>query len=100
MDNNTLTIDTIKELTTGVLKQKDYVNSAYLFGSYARNEETEKSDIDIAIELNRTIGLDFFELYELFEDTFKRRVDVITFEEANRIMHDTFERDKVLIYER
>ena len=93
------TIPQLREILSPVFDSYG-IRKAVLFGSYGKGTATEKSDIDIAIELNRTIGLDFFELYELFEDTFKRRVDVITFEEANRIMHDTFERDKVLIYER
>ena len=38
------------------------VIKAWLFGSYARGEETEKSDVDIIVSLDysRRIGLKFF----------------------------------------
>ena len=39
------------------------VDHLYLFGSYARDEATQSSDIDILIELNKPIGL--FQLMNL-----------------------------------
>lgn len=35
-----------------LLKQKYHITELALFGSYARDEQTEKSDIDIMIDLN------------------------------------------------
>lgn len=34
------------------------------FGSYARNEQREESDIDIIVELGRPIGLEFLDIKE------------------------------------
>jgi predicted nucleotidyltransferase len=44
-----LTIPEIKERLTPVLKEYD-VKEAFLFGSYARGEATEKSDVDIRVD--------------------------------------------------
>ena len=41
-------IDEIKEIVKPILKKYD-VRKAYIFGSYARGEATEESDVDIMI---------------------------------------------------
>ena len=43
-----LTVSDIKELVKPVCRKYD-VQEAYLFGSYARGEATDKSDVDIRI---------------------------------------------------
>nr|MCR5389807.1 nucleotidyltransferase domain-containing protein [Lachnospiraceae bacterium] len=68
--------------------------------SYARGEETPTSDVDIMVELNREMGLDFFELFEVFEKALDKKVDVLTRNEVYDIMPKSFERDKILLYER
>ena len=44
-----LSIDEIKHRIAPICKQYD-VSRAYLFGSYARGEATESSDVDIRID--------------------------------------------------
>ena len=52
-----------------------------LFGSYLRNEQTEKSDIDILIDfdpLKETYD-NYLAVYDLIEDLFKgQKVEVVT----------------------
>ena len=59
------------------LLQEDYqVTKIGLFGSYARDEATQESDIDIAIE---TYKKDFFiksDLQYFLEDTFHTKIDI------------------------
>lgn len=100
-NNKIYSIGEIKKLTKLVFEKTEYVEKAYLFGSYARREANEKSDIDIVVTFNTEhVGMRFFELIPLLEDIFKKRVDVLTENEKTRILNNTFERDKVLIYER
>ncbi|MCF6309081.1 MAG: nucleotidyltransferase family protein [Sulfurimonas sp.] len=48
-----------------------------LFGSYARNEATENSDIDIAVELNSENSFrTFFSLLYFLEDNFHKKIDL------------------------
>jgi predicted nucleotidyltransferase len=54
------------------------VRSIGLFGSFAKGEQTEDSDIDILIEFEKPIGLKFVELAEYLEKVFGRQVDVLT----------------------
>ncbi len=58
---------------------KDYaVKEIGLFGSYSDNSNTEESDIDILIELERPIGWKFFSLELFLEKVFNKKVDLVT----------------------
>ena len=58
------------------LKENFEVTSISLFGSFARGEETEESDIDLLVEmppdLHNLVGV-----IDYFEKAFGRKVDVI-----------------------
>lgn len=57
----------------------DYaVKEIGLFGSYADNTNTENSDIDILIELEKPIGWRFFTLELFLEEVFDKKVDLVT----------------------
>jgi len=49
-----------------------------IFGSYARGEQDELSDIDILVELKKPIGLKFFELWDELENLLGIKVDLLT----------------------
>jgi len=49
------------------------------FGSFARNEQTESSDVDIIVSFSKPLGWAFFELQELLEKELNRKVDLVTF---------------------
>ena len=49
-----------------------------IFGSYAKGEPEETSDVDILVEFERPIGFKFVELVEYLERLSGRRVDVLT----------------------
>lgn len=48
-----------------------------IFGSYARGEATEKSGMDIAVELNGPMGLNFVARADVIENLFGVKVDVV-----------------------
>ena len=61
-----------------ILKEQD-VQSASLFGSFARGEATAKSDIDLLVDLGK--GKTLFDLAGLkfiLEDELGRKVDLVT----------------------
>ena len=58
---------------------KDFsVKEIGLFGSFSDNSNTEESDIDILIELEKPIGWKFFTLEIYLENIFKRKIDLVT----------------------
>jgi len=61
------------------LREKFNVKSIGLFGSYVRDEQKDKSDVDILVEFSRPIG--FFKFMELEDYLSKKlgvKVDLIT----------------------
>ena len=48
-----------------------------VFGSVARGEQKKTSDVDILIEIERPIGLKFFELWEELEKLLGCEVDLV-----------------------
>lgn len=80
-----------------------FIKNVWLFGSYARNEQTCRSDLDFVLELENEHDIyqlkKELEVSQELEDQFRIPVDTLTLHEAMKIMPRTFERDKVLIYE-
>ncbi|HMP98226.1 MAG TPA: nucleotidyltransferase family protein [Cyclobacteriaceae bacterium] len=59
------------------LQKKYPIGEIGVFGSYARGEALQDSDIDIAIELKGQMGLDFIEMANEIEALFNTKVDVV-----------------------
>jgi len=74
-----------EEVLTYLKENKEYfknkyaVKEIYLFGSVARGEDNENSDIDLMVEFENFVTFrHFIGLKELLEKKFKRKVDVAT----------------------
>ncbi|RLI99544.1 MAG: nucleotidyltransferase [Candidatus Aenigmatarchaeota archaeon] len=69
------------------LKEKYGVKRIGIFGSFARGEQNERSDVDVIVEFeNGKATLDnFMELTELLEKIFGRKVDLLTKEGVKSI---------------
>jgi len=60
------------------LSSKYNIESLYIFGSYAREEQTEKSDIDILVDFKNTPDLlTFIEMEEYMSEKLKIHVDLV-----------------------
>ncbi len=93
-------ISDIRRRSYPIFNNAGFIKRVFLFGSYARGEEKDNSDLDFLVELNDDVGLEFFGLYDRLQDEFHMRVDVITEDEAKRIMGTRPKKEGVLIYER
>ena len=60
------------------LKDGFKVKEIGIFGSYARNEQREDSDVDILVEFEEPISLEFVHLAELLESILGMRVDLVS----------------------
>ncbi|MBC5646791.1 nucleotidyltransferase family protein [Christensenella tenuis] len=78
------------------------VKRVVLFGSYAKDNATEESDLDFVIDSDGTLrGLDFFGVLETMAQAFHVPVDVIELsqiEAGSRIAHEV-EQTGVIVYE-
>jgi len=91
----------ISTAVSRVLAQYD-VSEAYLFGSFARGEQTPDSDIDLRLVCGNTMT--FGTLYELsheLEKTIGRKVDIVTNppEHMRLAFRKSIKQDEVYIYE-
>ncbi|MCG2722028.1 MAG: nucleotidyltransferase family protein [Thermodesulfovibrionales bacterium] len=66
------------------LKDKYGVKRIFLFGSFAKGQPGGKSDIDILVDLNKPLGLDFVTLADRLEEVLGRKVDVATYNHYKR----------------
>ena len=78
------------------------VEKAWLFGSFARDEETKKSDVDILVSLNKDakMGFAFAGMICDLEDLLHRPVDLVVEGTLLPFASESANRDKILIYER
>ena len=79
------------------------VKKVYLFGSYARNEETPESDVDILVDLDpeaRVGGFQFGGMLEDLKDILFKDVDLLTRRSISKYILPYVENDKILIYEK
>jgi predicted nucleotidyltransferase len=60
------------------LQERFRVRTLALFGSYARNQQTEKSDVDILVEVDPSIGLGFVSLADELERRLQQKVDLVS----------------------
>ena len=70
-------LDSLRE-NLNYLRDNYRVQRVALFGSFVTGKATPESDIDLMIEFQEPIGLDFMELCNYLEDIFGRKVDVLT----------------------
>ena len=76
-------IYTIEEIKNRVLPviQKYNIPAMYLFGSYARGEATEESDLDFLVDTTGTRLTSLLSLGELYcdlEEIFQKEIDLVT----------------------
>ena len=96
-----ISFDYISSAVSLVLAQYD-VSEAYLFGSFARGEQTPDSDIDLRLVCGNTMT--FGTLYELsheLERELRRKVDIVTNppEYMRPAFRKSIEQDEVRVYE-
>jgi predicted nucleotidyltransferase len=60
------------------LQRRFKVSRLALFGSYARGEQRVDSDVDILVEVEPSIGLDFVTLAERIEKLLGTSVDLVS----------------------
>jgi hypothetical protein len=75
-----------------------HVTKAGIFGSYARGEQTGKSDLDLLIEISR--GTDLIELIRLrtkLQKIIKRKVDLVEYGGIRKEIRATILNDEIQI---
>jgi hypothetical protein len=97
-------------MTTQTMTQQiaDYfktqpVLKAWLFGSYARGEEHEDSDVDLLVKFDRSLPIGLFaysRMHRELEEKLGRKVDLVEEGTLRPAAQITANRDLKVIYER
>lgn len=96
MNNEKLNIQ-LKELKNE-LQEKFSVSKLGVFGSYARNEQNENSDIDILIELEKPIGWKFFTLNDFLSKKLGKKIDLTTENGLRKELREEIMRSVIYIW--
>lgn len=75
------------------------VERMYLFGSYARGTNTEKSDIDLRVDKGQVKGLQMAFLLSDLEDALKRPVDLLSTSALDDGFLRSIAKEEKLLYE-
>src|SRR3972149_424800 len=86
------------------LREEYGIERLAIYGSFARDQSSDDSDIDILVDLNKPLGLAFIRLVYRLEQDLGREVDLTTFSslartiEGGRQVHIAREIERSLIY--
>ena len=78
------------------------VNKAYVFGSYARGDANEKSDIDLLIDwdYSQHIGWGYVSAWRELKEKLNKEIDFVSVKWIDPFLEEMINHDKQLIYER
>lgn len=75
-------------------EKKFGVRKIGLFGSYARENHHQDSDIDIVVELEKPDLLTLVGIKQTIEEHFNKKVDIVRYrEKMNHVLKDRIDRD-------
>ena len=96
-EHRILELNDVKKIVSKIL-DKYNVKSCYIFGSYAKNNATGKSDVDLLIDSDIT-GLNYFVLVEELRDELHKKIDLLRLNdlENNELLKEII-RDGIKIY--
>ena len=60
------------------LTRRFHVQSLGLFGSVVRDDFSQSSDIDIIVDFDRPIGIEFIDLAQFIEQRLQKKVDLVS----------------------
>jgi len=100
-----ITIPKIKKALEEIINNQGHglIKKAYLFGSFARNEENSESDIDIRLEADRGLTLiDLGNIRQDLVDKFNREIDLlcVSKDKLDPDFYNSIRKDEICIYER
>jgi predicted nucleotidyltransferase len=93
-------LEEIKSIVEPIAK-KYGVERVYLFGSYARGDATDNSDVDLRVDKGALKGVFALNgLYTEIQETLQTKVDLLTTGSLNDEFLRKIQKEEVLLYEK
>ena len=73
------------------------VNEIGIFGSFARNDQREGSDVDVLVEMERETFDDYMGLLLFLEELFGRNVDLVMKDTIKPLIRDRILREAIYV---
>ena len=88
---------TVLALEKPILESRFRVRSLALFGSYARGDQQPGSDVDILVDVDPEIGLDFVSLADWIEKLLGLPVDLVSSRAIKPKLYESIKGDLVYV---
>lgn len=88
---------TEKEKIIEICKRND-IKICALFGSFARGEADENSDIDLLVRFSKPKGIDWVDAALEIEDTLGKKVDLVTENSLHPLIRESVLADLQVLY--
>lgn len=75
------TLDNIKEILSNHKERlfvKYPIKALAIFGSVSRGDDNEKSDVDILVDFNEPVGIEFIDLANELQEVLNKKVDLVS----------------------
>ena len=93
-----MTAEEIRKIVIPILRRYN-VTRAGLFGSSARGEDTEMSDVDILVEFGNDISLlDYMKIKLNLEDILNKKVDLVEYQAIKPQLRKRILSDEIRMY--
>lgn len=93
-----MTLSQIKSIIEPVLKKHNVVKAG-IFGSYATENHTPNSDIDILVSINKKISLlEFVKIKLELEDLLEKRVDLVEYDSIKPRLKERILSEELRVY--
>ena len=102
MSEKVYTVEELKKVLSDILKNFA-VKKAILFGSYAKNLQTDKSDIDIVIDSEgKLLNINFYGLLEEIVEKTDKKIDLFEISEIKKgtPIYESIEKEGIVVYEK
>lgn len=73
-----VTFHQIRHAANLVFSKHEQVKCAYLFGSYARGDQTAKSDVDIFVVVKGTMGMEYYGMAYDLSKILHKQIDLVS----------------------
>ncbi len=102
MNTSIYSVEELKIMINDVLKNYS-IKKAILFGSYAKNMQNEKSDIDLIIDSDgQLLNINFYSVLEDLVQRLNKKVDLFEISEIKKDspIYNKVLKEGIIIYER